>query len=239
MIKRLRSRVPSLTGFGMLLLCVCCLSTPVHADDTELWIATVARTELTPNDPRWLGYFEVQPRFGDYGTRLIVRPALGFKIFEGGEAWLGYAWIPTVFNGEDPDTYENRLWQQWLASLKLQFVDLSSRTRLEQRFVNYADGMSLRLRENIRTNWKFVPDSIWYLPITLELMIDLNETDWQPQSGFDHYRLFGGLGLNVGGGVRFELGYALVHSIRDPGPDNLSHVASFSLYWDHKFSHPK
>lgn len=206
-----------------------------HADDVEAWAAGVATAELGPEAERWLGYLEVQPRFGDYGIQLIVRPALGFKVFDWATAWLGYAWIPTFANGDTPDRYEHRIWQQWTAAWNPDVVELQSRSRLEQRIITGESDVGLRFRQLFRANWRFVADAVVYMPTTAEFMFDLLETEWSGDSGFEQYRLFGGLGLRLSSEVRIEAGYALVHHIRDPGADDLSHVATISMFVHHQY----
>lgn len=206
-----------------------------RADDVEVWANGVATAELGPETERWLGYLEVQPRFGDYGVQLIVRPALGFKVFDWATAWLGYAWIPTFANGDTPDRYEHRIWQQWTAAWRPDVVEMQSRSRLEERIIVDESDVGLRFRQQFRANWRFVPDATFYIPTTAEFMVNLLDTSWGGDSGFDQYRLFGGLGLRVSSEVRIEAGYTFVHHIRDPGADDLSHVVTVSLFVHHQY----
>ncbi|MCB9666787.1 MAG: DUF2490 domain-containing protein [Myxococcales bacterium] len=209
------------------------LPVTTRADDAQLWLATIATTSLDEDAPRWRGYLELQSRMGEYGTQFIVRPALGFQVFEGGAVWLGYAWLPTVANGVAPDVYEQRIWQQWSLAHQSEVATFGSRSRLEERFMAHDSDVGFRFRQQFRANWTFMPKATFYLPTTLELLFDLNTPAWRPQGGFDHYRLFGGLGINLGNGVSLEGGYVLAHYLREPGADRKSHVVAISLSWNH------
>jgi len=182
---------------------------PAHADvDTQQWTLVTLQKELTP---RWRAYFEVQPRFGEdaSGTeRLIVRPAIGYRLNSKVSIWQGYGWTPLL---EPSFADEHRVFQQLLFEDKRGEVGIMNRTRLEERFIEGAGGTSVRLRNMLRLTHPISPDKRWLVVGYHELFWNLNSTDAGPVSGFDQNRLFLGVSRQVNPELRVETGYLLNH----------------------------
>ncbi|MGV3720113.1 MAG: DUF2490 domain-containing protein, partial [Actinomycetota bacterium] len=88
----------ALVRIGATIICAALFgigAAPARADvDNQQWTLITLQKELTP---RWRAYFEVQPRFSEdaSGTeRLIVRPAIGYRLNSKVSVWQGYGWTP-------------------------------------------------------------------------------------------------------------------------------------------------
>ncbi len=181
---------------------------PACADDsdTQQWSLLVVNKKLSE---RWLGYFEVQPRFGDNASdleRLLIRPAIGYRLSPKLSLWQGYAWTPLFspfFDGE------HRTYQQVLYDTSVGATGVVSRTRFEQRFIEGAGGTSHRVRSMLRLSHPISRDRKWLAIGYDELFWNLNSTDNGPVRGFDQNRLFLGVGRQINSSLRVETGYML------------------------------
>ena len=138
----------------------------------------------------------------------IVRPGIGWMLDGQSTVWAGYGWIHTqVLSGLEID--EHRIWQQWTWSESADVWKFGLRSRLEQRFVEVGDDVGLRFRQFFRAqhNLPAVP----YLSLVGwdELFINLNDTDWGAETGFDQNRIFLGVGYKPRPECRWrvEIGY--------------------------------
>ena len=203
-----------------MLLATCLLTTlgagarPARASDTDLqqWTLLSVQKDLSK---RWIGYFEVQPRFGGDVSelnRLILRPAIGYRIRPNISLWQGYAWTPEY----SPEfKSEHRSFQQLLVENRLRKTDLVNRTRLEQRFIDDAGDTALRLRHMVRLVHPFTANSKWSLVASDEVFWNLNSTDAGPEAGFDQNRLFLGVNHRLNPQLQIEAGY-LINQINAP-----------------------
>lgn len=86
--------------------------------------------------------------------------------------------------------------------------ELSSRTRLEQRWRSSGSDTGWRLREMLRYEHALTAKSdavnalVWS-----EAFIAFNDTDWGARSGFDQLRTFVGAEVGLPGASTVELGY--------------------------------
>jgi hypothetical protein len=189
-------------------LAVATAAAPARADDvdTQAWGVFTVQKELSP---RWRAYFEVQPRFGQDVNgleRLLVRPAIGYRIRPNLSVWQGYGWTPLV----DPTFVdEHRLFQQLLYEDNLGKASVSNRVRLEERFIEHAGGTALRFRNMLRVSHPISADKKWALVGFDEFFWNLNSTTRGPVSGFDQNRLFFGISRQLNPQVRLETGYLL------------------------------
>jgi hypothetical protein len=183
---------------------------PARADesDTQQWTIFTVEKDLSP---RWRGYFEIQPRIGgDISKldRLIIRPALGYRVNSKLSLWQGYGWTP-AFEPEFND--EHRLYQQVLFEDKLGKTSFSSRTRLEERFIEGAGSTSVRLRSMIRFMHPLSTDRKWAAVAYDELFFNLTSSSPGPVAGFDQNRLFLGVSRQLNEQLRVETGYLMNH----------------------------
>lgn len=209
-----------------------------HAEmqqDEQIWLNLTA---MGPISGDLLAFGEVQPRVGNAASGFdhgILRGAIGWKISPALSVYQGYAHIQTP--GVREDVRENRSFQQISWTIGNPFGgELSSRTRLEQRWRSDGNDVGWRLREFIRYkkplkqggNW---PNALVYS----EIFVAFNDTDWGARAGFDQIRNFIGLEIPVGGASTVEAGYLNQFIDRRPDPgrpnaDRMNHVASLALF---------
>lgn len=183
---------------------------------------------------RYLWYMEATGRYREGGKELnqsILRPALGFALSDKLSAWLGYAWnvfYPPVGDAVD----ENRIWQQLLWSDQTALGKFTSRSRLEQRFIETAGSdVSWRFREMFKLSWPLKYN--FSLVGWDEVFVGLDDPDGNAPfgavKGFDQNRAFFGFGCDFDKHVRAEVGYMNQFLSREP-LDQLNNIAAFTLF---------
>lgn len=209
-------------------------------------LPAAARAEMQQDEQFWLNltamgtisgdlvaFGEVQPRVGNAASGLdhgILRGAIGWRISPALTVYQGYAYIHTA--GMREDLRENRSFQQLNWAIGNPFGgELSSRTRLEQRWRSDGDDVGWRLREFIRYKKPLKPGGNWPNALVYsELFVALNDTDWGASAGFDQIRNFIGLEIPVGGASTVEAGYLNQFINRRTTPDRMNHAASLALF---------
>lgn len=196
------------------------LGAPAQAQSTfnqdfRLWAPVYLNVNLPA---RFLGYMEVNPRLKeDVSTidQLLLRPALGYQLTEKLSLWQGYAWVGN-FNqphqpSQSPFFEENRIYQQ--ANYKDRFSSFKflSRTRLEERWIEHADGTAVRFRQMLRLDYPLPIAPDWALVSYDEIFINLNTvgaiTGKGPAAGFDQNRFFVGINRTFNQYLNVDLGY--------------------------------
>jgi hypothetical protein len=222
----LRPRLLAAAGAALALTAA---PSPAHAldHDAQLWTQFFAQGYLVPK-LRW--YAEAQPRFGNDVSevdRLLLRPALGYQLTPALSLWQGYAWVP-VF--QPNYTSEHRLFQQALVETKFGPLNFISRTRLEERFLENADGVSLRVREMVRGVVRF-GDSPLGVAVYDEIFFNLNQPGGAPRRGFDQNRVFIGPNYKFSNVVQAEIGY-MNNYVNNAAPreDRMNHNIMFMLF---------
>ena len=217
--------------------CLTLLSVPARAatsEDEQFWLNLTAMGSVKDE----LVYFaEVQPRIGDGISRVdqaLFRGALGWKFSPSLTLYQGFAHVVVPIEG-GKDVNEERSFQQinWTLG-KPWGGELSSRTRLEQRWRSDGDDMGWRLREMIRYEkpLKANSDAANAL-VYAEGFAALNDTDWGARSGFDQLRSFVGVELGLPGASTLEVGYLNQLINQRAGNTRVNHVASVTLFFRH------
>ena len=204
---------------------------PALADDIhdgQAWLNVTATGSLKG---KLMGWGEVQARFGNDVSRLsqsIIRPGIGYQVNKDLILWVGYGRITNHNIG--PDVGEDRLWQQvsWTAG-KLGRATVSTRTRMEQRFVETGSDTGWRLRHLFKYDLPLREGGTTNFVITSETFIALDDTDWGARAGFDQIRNFVGLGFKVAPKARLEAGYMNQYIDRRGPTDQMNHIASANL----------
>ena len=214
-----------------------CLGAPAHAEtsqDEQFWLNLTSMGSIKDD----LVYFaEIQPRVGDGISRIdqaLFRGAIGWKFSPSVTLYQGFAHIVVpVESGKDVN--EERSFQQINWTLGKPWAgELSSRTRLEQRWRSDGDDMGWRLREMLRYEKPLNPgsDALNAL-VYAEGFVALNDTDWGVRGGFDQLRSFIGAEVGLPGASTLEVGY-LNQVINQRGGDTrVNHVASVTLFFRH------
>lgn len=234
MIKLRRIR-PAISIITTLVLSV---ALPGHSAATEhdpgVWaIFSTADTFESDGSPnRWQYAFDAQARYFDIGSGVnqwLVRPAIGYKLTDNMNAWVGYARLRSrAASGRVAD--ENRYWQQldWRAG-QWRGGQLSMRVRLEQRDIDLGDDIGVVLRLMARYVRPFAGESNKSLVIGLEPFVDLRDTDWGGDSGIGQNRVFIGVSQPFGGKLTLEYGYMNQYIWRDGRDDQVNHLALFNF----------
>lgn len=202
--------------------------------DEQAWLNL---TTMGPLSGDVVYFAEVQPRVGDGISRLdalLLRGAVGVKLSPAATLYQGYAHVVTPVDG-GRDVNEERSFQQLnLALGKPLGGELSSRTRLEQRWRSDGDDTGWRLRQMLRYErpLKAASDAVNAL-VYAEGFAALNSTDWGARAGFDQLRSFVGVEVGLPGASSLELGYLNQTIDRTRGRTAMNHVASVTLFHRH------
>lgn len=217
--------------------CLAILSSPAGAatrEDEQFWLNLTAMGSIKDE----LVYFaEIQPRIGNGISRVdqsLFRGALGWKLSPTMTLYQGYAHVVVPIEG-GKDINEERSFQQLSWTLgKPWGGELSSRTRLEQRWRSDGDDMGWRLREMLRVEHALKPGSDAVNALAYgEVFFALNDTDWGARKGFDQLRSFAGVEIGLPGASTMEVGY--LNQLIDQGGSRqrVNHVASVTLFFRH------
>lgn len=224
-------------SFPCLLACLALLSTPAEAatrEDEQLWINLTAMGSIKDE----LVYFaEIQPRFGEAVSRIdqsLFRGAVGWKFSPSITFYQGFAHVVSPVDG-GKDVNEERSFQQLSWTLGQPWGgELSSRTRMEQRWRSDGHDMGWRLREMIRYEKPLKQDSDTVNALVYaEGFAALNDTDWGARSGFDQLRSFIGAEIGLPGASTLEVGYLNQLINQRAGNERVNHVASITLFFRH------
>lgn len=203
-------------------------------EDEQVWVNLTAMGPIAGD----VVYFaEIQPRMGDGVSRLdqlLLRGAVGLKLSPSVTVYQGYAHVVVPTEG-GKDVNEERSFQQlnW-AMGKPWGGELTSRTRLEQRWRSDGGDTGWRLREMLRYEKPLKPGTNTVNALVYaEGFLALNDTDWGARGGFDQLRSFVGVELGVKEATTVELGYLNQVIDQTRGRTRVNHVASVSLFFRH------
>jgi hypothetical protein len=178
--------------------------------DVGTWASLATSGDLRADDSRWRYGFDGQARYVDIGSgasQYVLRPAIGYRINDRVNAWLGYARLETRTRS-GLSAHENRYWQQvdWMAA-RWGSASLSMRLRLEQRSLSTGDDLGLALRYRLRLVRPVGESSRYRLVLSVEPFLDLRDTDWRGSGGLNQNRLFAGIAFPIAEHWRMETGY--------------------------------
>lgn len=214
-----------------------------HADgvknDFQNWDAIYLTVPITK---KWGTLLELQNRLQNNWrdeSVFFIRPSLYYYLKPNLIASVGYSWSTAYSLQTQKFNVENRVWEQLIYERPLKHhFHLSSRTRLEQRFINGASGTGVRLREMISIKHPIpgLPRSKNYLVTRNEFFFNFNSVSPTAQAGFDQLRCLFGLGRQFSPNTAVEAGYMINYVHRVYGPEQLNHVLVVYVY--HKLSNP-
>ncbi|MBM3577776.1 MAG: DUF2490 domain-containing protein [Alphaproteobacteria bacterium] len=230
-----------------LALSLLCLLAPGPAaagaqEDFRIWgnVTSIANLgSLDPRLDRWRWWMEGQGRWRDGGDALdqgLVRTGVGYALTDRASVWLGYAYVPTLPEARRTIN-EHRIWQQLTLTDFAPFGDLTSRSRLEQRFIQGIDPVEWRFREFVRFSRPIAEGSPFSFILWDEVFVRLNSTTPTVRTGFDQNRGFAGIGYSFDRHARLEVGYLnqLVQTFvqtrtRRATDLRMNHILSTSLF---------
>lgn len=211
----------------------------VHAqvvDDSGTWLALFAAGDIqSAHTDRLKWWFDGHARFFDDSDgfgQSIVRPGIGYQLGGSATVWAGYGWIATD-PAAVPTFDEHRIWQQITWSSELGESAIGYRSRLEQRFLETGSDTGWRFRQLMALRRPFEMAPRLSFVAWDEVFLNINDTDWGADSGFDQNRVFVGLGfkLRPASPFRIETGYLNQYVNRSIGNDISNHLVSVNLYW--------
>lgn len=193
--------------------------------DTQLWMQFVIQGTIKDN---FIGFFELQPRVDNHVSQLstsLMRTALGYKLNDNISIWQGYAWTPLL---NPTFRNEHRPFQQLLITNKFNNLTLTNRTRLEERLLQGASGISFRLRHLLGFNFPISNNPRWFAVLSDEVFFNLNSVENGPSAGFNQNRFYLGLGYRFNSPVSVQAGYMLKYINISSSINRLDQVALLS-----------
>jgi hypothetical protein len=180
------------------------LALPAQAEDIQPWPSMLV---IAPLGDGWQASGELIRRVGRtsaFNPQHEYRAQLGRTIAPGLVLWAGYVHFDT-YRATASNVRENQIVEQlnW-TGFAVGALHLSSRTRLEQRFVQGVDRTAWRMREQVRLIDPVLPKVnalVWVEPF-----VALNRTEASP-TALDQIRIFAGVALPITKRVDVEVGY--------------------------------
>lgn len=205
-------------------------------EDFRIWGNVTARGNFGFIDPdlkRWRWWMEAQPRTRESGKemdQLLIRPGIGYALTDHSTVWIGYAHV-TSYPVVGDEIQENRMWEQYMWSGPTPLGAFTSRTRLEQRWLENGNDTGGRFRQFFKFNWPFSFHPAASVVAWDEVFVHLNSTDWGAKQGFDQNRGFAGLGYRWQPHILTEIGYLnqYVHTV---SADRMNHILSLNVFLD-------
>jgi hypothetical protein len=156
--------------------------------------------------------------------------SLGYRFDDHHSVYAGYGFQHVLEPLASVPTNENRGWQQYDFQEATPYGGLKLTSRFEERTVNNAGGLALRIRQ--LGQWTYPLSDRWYLIGAEEVFFNLNTVSWGPQAGFDQNRIFVGAGYRLTAMTRAEIGYLNNYIHRDFVSDLDVDFLTFNLYID-------
>lgn len=204
-------------------------------EDFQTWGTLTATGSLgifTPELKNFKYWLEGQGRFGNDTSRFsqgMARTGLGYALSDKVSIWLGYAFIPTEEPFAKVPFDEHRIWQQLLWSEKIADTTFTSRSRLEQRFVQTGNDVGWRYRQLLKASYAPAAWNGFSLVASDEFFANVNNTDWRAHSGFDQNRFFVGVGYSFDSHVKTEVGYMHQYINKNKAQDLMDHILSVNF----------
>ncbi len=200
---------------------------PAHAQqsDEQLWFQVNGSVEIGANEKITL---ESIGRFSDRAEGFSHAEAgilFTHKTSGGIELSVGYRHVEDWNQGNRLPN-EERLRQMVLVPLGSGF---NGRLRFEQRMRESGQEIAFRLRPRLGFETPLSEGGL-KLFATSEHFLNLNDTAWGANGGYERMRNAVGLSIPLGGNVRGEVGYLNQYRFgRGGARDQMDHVATFTL----------
>ena len=202
-----------------------------------VWMMTASQGILGTSDSPYRWWFDAHARYSDDANdfeQSILRPGVGYSLGNNHTVFLGYGWI-----GNSPEIgdefYEHRVWQQHSWTTSFDGFGFSSRSRLEQRFMEGRGGETgWRFRQNFKLTHPLGTNTRFYWSIWDEVFLNLNDTDWGANNGLDRNRIFAGIGWkpNSLDYCKAEVGYLNQFIYRESATDRMDHLLSLNVFFN-------
>lgn len=223
-----------LIGSALFLSFATLANAKIMAEDFQTWgniTATGSLGFINPDLKNAKYWLEGQGRFGKDTSQFsqgMVRAGLGYAVTEKVSVWLGYAFVPTEEPFAKVPFDEHRIWQQVLWSDKFADITLTSRSRLEQRFIPTGSNVGWRFRQMFKASVPIAYD--FSFVISDEYFANINKTNYGADEGFDQNRAFVGIGYNFDKNIKTEIGYMNQYIRKPKAADRMDDILSVNLY---------
>ncbi len=193
-------------------------------NNTNTWLMYFGSHKFSP---KWGVHLEAQLRRADgvaNSQQLLLRTGLNYHFTPAAFATVGYCFVATHPYGEFPANSsfpEHRIWEQIQLKQAVGKIEVVTRFRLEQRFVNtpilsrsggfspgpsvYTDRFRGLTRVSIPLKGKSIVDKSWYLTAYDELFVSFGKN--VALNIFDQNRVYLAIGYRLPKAGRLELGY--------------------------------
>ncbi len=202
------------------------LSAFAQDTDESLWLAAYGQGTIGAKGRL---YLEFQTRI-NHGMsdldRLIARYAVGRQMTPRIVVLVGHAWIPMF---EPSLRHEQRLWQQMILTSRAGGWTIATRLRNEQRWLPDVEGVSFRLRTQLRLTRPIRDGSPWSAVFAEEVAVALNRREGGPQRGLDRNRLIGGVVRQIRPSVSMESSYTWEAIRRVAASYRFNHIVTVSM----------
>ena len=173
---------------------------------------------------------------------ILVRPGITYHFNSRNSVTLGYGFIKTynkAIDGSKNSTNENRIWEQYIFSLKIGRTLMQNRFRLEQRFIQRStnDVFAQRLRYFARAiiPVKKQKDSFYqgaFVALQDEIFMNIQNKNNINNSFFDQNRIYGAVGYRVNSKLDLEVGYMnqYINGIMNDVSNNIIQMALYTRF---------
>ena len=215
------------------------LSLPVYSATPLDEIQTVevlnATGKLGGANSKWLGNVQAQARMGRNNNlmeinRVLLTAIVGYQVTPRVSVWQGYTYTPGWNANTNDRRDEHRLFQQVSVENKWKQVTLTSRSRLEERFIENTGGTTVyRLRQQVRGQVPISPDKKWSAVVANEYLVNLNTVPNAVKAGYNQNILFVGVNRQLNKNFNVEAGYGLQTINRINIADQFNHIIQVQL----------
>ncbi len=197
--------------------------------DERVWLGlSIQERSGTARPWRWAVETQLRTRDGvDTVDVFTVRPSIGYDLTSRSSIWLGYV-ASSMFPDIGGVRQEHRLVQQYTWIAPASRGTLSSRVRLEERFIEGDGPAAWRVRELVRYVRPVSSGSRTSWVAWDELLVHLRTTTHTTR-GVDQNRVFLGLSRSFGSSMRIEAGYLNQFINGHEIQNRMNHILSVSL----------
>lgn len=216
--------------FALIFSLFICHAQAKTEEDGRRWLNLSLAGELPAES--WAWTLDIRPRWRDEGHAFdqVVASAYVIKHLND-KTSLGLGIDHAVSHPASAQSFEeNRLTPQLTHKFDAFLgVKLTSRTRLEFRHREHAGDTAYRFREQIRAMKTLPKLPRLSLVASNELMLNLNNTDWNVRRGVDQNRAFVGVNWKTSQQISVDFGYQNQY-VNTRHVDRINHVLLGTLF---------
>lgn len=194
--------------------------------DAQLWITAMA---VAPVSARAEAQLDLSVRYFEDASHLgqvLVRPMVTYRVGPAVSVTGAYVYSRGDTSAGRP-THEHRALQQAQFRLaRARGVELTARTRLEQRFQAGEGGTAFRIRQQLRGQASIGARVRAYA--AYEVFLEASGPDWGPERGVEQLRATAGATAPLAGRLSIDLGYMSLRQFRRGG-NRVADIALLSL----------